>query len=107
MKKSIILVALLCITLLTSCSAPNLKANETQAEPKTAALNSESSVDNTSSESDLPLAPYKSYQLDSSIEDVLNNNPIDKSFYQKNQSILLQLIKLNFLENIFKYGIQS
>jgi len=81
MKKSIVLVTLLCLTLLSSCSVPNSQANETQAESKTAALTSETSADNnTSAESDLPFAPYKSYTFEENVEDVLNDNPIDKSF---------------------------
>jgi uncharacterized protein YecT (DUF1311 family) len=102
MKKPKILVALLCLTLLTSCSAPYFSPNESQVESKTVVLTSESSEDNTSAESNQPFAPYISYQLDLSVEDVLNDNPIDKSFLAEKSNHITTVAQIEYLERYYK-----
>jgi len=82
----IILAVVLSFGALSGCTKPNTQNNATIAATTavtTAGTTTEAvttSVDNQLTESNLPFAPYKSYIIEQSVEDALNDNPIDKSF---------------------------
>lgn len=98
MKKAILSTALVCLILLTSCSGSNLPANESQSESKTAAPTTETSVVTTASaESNRSFAPYKPHfsEID---ENILNDNPIDKSFLAEESKHITTVDQVDFLE---------
>ena len=106
MKKIIcfLFAVVLCFSALSACTKPNTQNNTTIAATTavTTAGTTTEAVTTTDNSSYQPFAPYKSYLLGSNSEDVLNDNPIDKSFLAEESKQITTVDNVEFLDKYYK-----
>ena len=84
MRKSL-LICLLCLALLVSCKSANFSPQSSDYD--SSIVSSSTTNDNNIA---LPFLPYESYQMNSAVEKLLNDNSIDKAFLSEEKKLNAQ-----------------